>query len=80
MYLLHTITGSISDFGLPENELSGITGSGGPFETSGCRGRGGEVACNRPYTNSLPGPDIRNYPFPPDEEDIARIKKQLWTH
>jgi biotin synthase len=73
-------TGRISDFGLSEDRLNGIIESGGPFETSGCRGEEGEVACNRPYANSLPGPDIRNYPFSPREGDIARIKEQLWAN
>ena len=72
-------SGRISDFGLSEDELNRIIESGEPFETSGCRGEDGEVACNRPYANSLPGPDIRNYPFSPRESDIARIKEQLWT-
>jgi biotin synthase-related radical SAM superfamily protein len=67
----------ISDFGLPEDELNRIIDSGKPFETSGCPGEDGEVACNRPYANSLPGPDVRNYPFPLRESDIARVKKQL---
>ena len=69
----------ISDFGLPEDELNQIIDSGKPFETSGCPGEDGHVACNRPYANSLPGPDIRNYPFHPRECDTARIKEQLWT-
>jgi biotin synthase len=71
---------SISDFGLPEAELNKVIESGKPFETSGCPGEDGLVACNRPYANSLPGPDVRNYPFSPNENDIARIKEQLWTN
>ncbi len=72
-------SGKISGFGLSEGELSRIIQLGKPFETSGCRGDDGEVACNRPYANSLPGPDMRNYPFSPSEGDIERIKVQLWT-
>ena len=72
-------SGRISDFGLPDSELNRVIELGEPFETSGCRGEDGEVACNRPYANSLPGPDIRNYPFSPRENDIARIKEQLWA-
>ena len=72
-------SGKTVGFGLPDDQLNGIIESGKPFETSGCRGEDGEVACNRPYANSLPGPDVRNYPFSPDENDIARIKEQLWT-
>ena len=73
-------SGRITGFGLAEDELNSIIESGEPFETSGCRGEDGEVACNRPYANSFPGPNIRNYPFSPNEDDIASIKEQLWTN
>jgi biotin synthase-related radical SAM superfamily protein len=69
--------GSILDFGLSGPELEDIINSGEPFRTSGCAGYDGEVACNRPFANSRPGPDLRNYPFKPGEEDIALIKRQL---
>ena len=69
----------ISDFGLPSGKLDDIVESGKPFETSGCPDEEGTVACNRPYANSLPGQNIRNYPFSPRERDIVRIKEQLWT-
>jgi biotin synthase-related radical SAM superfamily protein len=68
---------AVTDFGVPENELEGIIDTGEPFRTSGCAGRDGRVACNRPFGNSPPGPDIRNYPFPPTEEDVARIRSQM---
>jgi biotin synthase len=71
---------SISDFGLSEDELNRVIDSGKPFETSGCPGEDGEVTCNRPYANSVPGPDVRNYPFSPRESDIARIREQLWAN
>lgn len=67
----------IVDFGMSQKELMDIIESGEPFRTSGCRGEDGEVACNRPYANSRPGPFIRNYPFPPQKKDILIIKKQL---
>jgi biotin synthase-related radical SAM superfamily protein len=67
----------ITGFGLPPDELDEIISSGEPFRTSGCEGYDGEVACNRPFANSRPGPDIRNYPFPPDPEDITRIRSQM---
>ena len=70
----------ISDFGLPEDELDQIIDSGKPFKTSGCPGKDGQVVCNRPYANSLPGPDIRNYPFSLRDDDIAEVRKQLWTN
>jgi len=69
--------GKIIDFGISEEELNSIIESGVPFKTRGCVGRDGKVACNRPFANSLPGENIRNYPFELNSEDIGRIKKQL---
>ena len=71
------VSGKITDFGIDQRLLERITESGEPFRTSGCTGRDGEVACNRPYANSRPGPRIRNYPFPPDASDIVRIQLQM---
>lgn len=67
----------ISDFGIPQSQLKETVNSGEPFRTSGCTGYDGQVACNRPYANSRPGPDIRNYPFPPTPKDVSRIRSQL---
>ncbi|MDO9537801.1 MAG: radical SAM protein [Thermoplasmata archaeon] len=73
------ISGRLNGFGLPEEELDNIIRKGSPFTTSGCAGRDGVVACTRPYANCVPGPEIRNYAFSPEEEDIILIKKQLWS-
>jgi biotin synthase-related radical SAM superfamily protein len=70
-------SGKIIDFGLTDERLNEIIALGTPFMTSGCPDKEGKVACNRPYGNCLPGPDIRNYPFHPEPEDIERIMKQL---
>ncbi len=70
-------SGRILDFGLSPQELNRIIDSGEPFRTSGCEGYDGQVACNRPFANSRPGPHIRNYPFPPNEEDVRRIRGQM---
>ena len=64
-------------FGISAERLNALIDSGNAFRTRGCVGADGQVACNRPYANSLPGPDIRNFPFQPDPEDIARIRCQL---
>ena len=69
--------GKIADFGVPSSVLDQTIESGEPFRTSGCSGYDGEVACNRPYGNSRPGPDIRNFPFRPTPKDIRRIRNQL---
>jgi biotin synthase len=67
----------IIDFRIPQLQLDEIINSGEPFRTSGCPGYDGAVACNRPYANSRPGPDIRNFPFAPELSDIARIRNQM---
>ncbi len=67
----------ISRFAMAAQLLNEIIETGKPFMTSGCPNRNGEVACNRPYSDSLPGEDIRNFPFLPDKSDIEKIKKEL---
>jgi biotin synthase len=66
--------GRLIDFGIDSNPLIQM---GEPFMTSGCPGRDGRVACNRPYGNERPSGPIRNFPFMPEKEDIEDIKKQL---
>ncbi|MFO7599581.1 MAG: radical SAM protein [Candidatus Desulfacyla sp.] len=73
----YTPEGKILDYGLDPASLDEVIDSGAPFRTSGCEGYDGEVACNRPYANSRPGPDMRNYPFPPTPEDVLRIRQQM---
>jgi len=65
--------GRLLSYGLPQKDLDEVINSGIPFQTTGCPG------CNRPYANSRPGPNIRNYPFPLSESDIQQVRKQLWT-
>lgn len=69
----HALTG----YGLPKADLDAVIDAGEPFRTCGCTGRDGEVACNRPYANSRPGPGIRNYPFKPEEADVRHIRLQM---
>ena len=67
-------TGRLVDFGM---EIDPFIQDGEPFMTSGCPGKDGKVACNRPYGNERPSGPIRNFPFMPDPEDIEQIKNQL---
>lgn len=69
--------GRVLFFGLSEDELDRVIHTGRPFMTSGCTGEDGEVACNRPFANSLPGPGMRNFPFVPEEGDLKRIQAEL---
>jgi len=70
--------GNIIDFGLPQAELEPIVQSGIPFMTTGCIDDG-EVSCNRPFGNCLPGERQWNYPYRPDSEEIKLIKKALFS-
>ena len=69
--------GRILDYGVSKEELEEVIAIGEAFETSGCPGPDGKVACNRPYGNEKPGWEIRNFPFPPEAEDISRIITEL---
>jgi len=65
--------GQIVSLGLAHKDILDIIKTGKPFQTSGCPGQDGEVACNRPFGNSVPGPDVRNLPYKANKEDIERI-------
>jgi biotin synthase len=64
----------IADYGIDPAGLERIVGTGQPFRTNGCEGHDGEVACNRRYADSRPGPNQRNYPLAPNIEDLERIR------
>jgi biotin synthase len=67
-------TGRLTDLGV---DIDSLLQSGEPFTTSGCPGRDGKVACNRPYGNERPSGPIRNFPFMPEPDDIEEIRMQL---
>ncbi|MGQ9817190.1 MAG: radical SAM protein [bacterium] len=67
----------IMRFNITNEKLDAVIDTGKPFMTSGCPGNDGEVACNRPYSDSLPGEDIRNFPFLPNARDLEKIRKEL---
>jgi len=69
--------GRIADFGIPKESVDKIVREGSAFMTSGCLGRDGTVACNRPFGNCMPGIRQWNYPYHPDCEEIALIDKHL---
>ena len=70
----------IVDFGITPETMEELLSTCKAFMTTGCLdGDGREVACNRPFGNSLPGLETqRNYPFYPNEEEIEMIRSQLW--
>ena len=69
--------GRITGFGLGKKALDAIIDGGEAFMTSGCPGKDGKVACNRPYGNERPSEKLRNYPFMPDKRDIKDVRGQL---
>jgi len=69
--------GKVISFGLPQEKLLSIIETGLPFMTGGCPDKNGNVSCNRPYSNSRPSEEIRNFPFIPEKSDIELIKKVL---
>lgn len=69
--------GRITGFGAAASEAEQAMATGRPFMTSGCPGADGEVACNRPFGNEKPGPDLRNYPFFLEAEDLDLVRGQI---
>ncbi len=67
----------IIDFGV---DIKQIIEKGEAFMTSGCPGKDGKVACNRPFGNERPSRPIRNFPFLPEDNDIELIKEQLFDY
>ena len=67
--------GRLTDFGVPEADLDRIVEEGQAFMTTGCPG------CNRPFANETPSQAaeglLRNYPFVPNDEDVALVRTQL---
>ena len=66
--------GKLVAFGM---DIQPLIQQGEAFMTSGCPGRDGRVACNRPYGNERPSGPIRNFPFAPERSDIKEIENQL---
>ncbi|MBF0529036.1 MAG: radical SAM protein [Deltaproteobacteria bacterium] len=69
--------GRILDFGVDQTCLEQLLKDGEAFETSGCPGASGRTACNRPFGNERPGPDLRNFPFRLEPDDLAKVRRQL---
>ncbi len=70
--------GRVTDFGVPNNELSNIIDAGIAFRTSGCPGKFQDdiSACDRPYGDS-PVSDPASLPFQPNKTDLRKIRRQL---
>jgi len=71
--------GRLTSFGNDEAVVEAAVAAGEPWRTSGCPGRDGQVACNRPFANCRPGLKLRNYPFPLEPDDVTRVRSELWS-
>ena len=71
-------SGCVIDFGVSEGELEEVITKGVAFRTSGCPGKFADdiSACDRPYGDSPPS-NIASYPFPPNGNDLRKIRRQL---
>jgi lipoyl synthase len=74
-HFLFSPAGQIIDFGL---NIEPFVRTGEAFMTSGCPDQDGQVACNRPFGNERASEPMRNYPYPPEPEEIRRIIPQIW--
>jgi len=70
--------GCIAHFGVNGDRLNTIIDLGTPFMTTGCLGPDGLVACNRPFGNCLPDDKQWNYPYPPNEEELALVHQHIF--
>ena len=67
----------ISRLGAATGVVEKAIASGLPFLTGGCPDREGRSVCTRPFGSYRPGQPFRDFPFPTNEEDLARIRKEL---
>lgn len=70
-----SLEGQIVDFGV---DIGPYVKEGQAFMTSGCPGKDGQVACNRPFGNERASEAMRNYPFLPGSREIETIHSQIW--
>ncbi len=69
--------GSIVRVNAPDLMVDVAISTGMPFVTNGCPDKHGVMACNRPYGSYRPGEDFRDYPFPPETDDLIQICQQM---
>ncbi len=76
--------GQITSFGIASTQFERILSEGRAFMTSGCPGVTMDNACNRPFGNCTPYQASighwRNYPITPTDEDVRRIRTQLYDY
>lgn len=50
---------------------------GQTFMTHGCPDQQGQLVCSRPFGSYRPGESFRDFPFPPEEDDLRQVRKEL---
>jgi biotin synthase len=60
-----------------DSALERAIDSGIPFMTNGCPGPAGEPGCTRPYGSYRPSESMRDYPFLPNDDDLALIRSEM---
>ena len=70
--------GTLTDFGLPQEEIDAVIDAGTAFRTSGCPGKEADdiSACDRSYGDSPPR-GIASYPFKLNRKDIRKVRRQI---
>lgn len=72
--------GSLAGLGVAAQRLDALLRSpegGIPFMTDGCPGENGEPGCTRPYGSYRPAEEYRDFPFLPETDDMAAIRREL---
>lgn len=67
----------VASIDAPRELIVAAIDAGLPLMTNGCPGRDGKMTCNRPYGSYRPGEEFRDYPFPPNADDLRIIREQL---
>ncbi|MEZ5096842.1 MAG: radical SAM protein [Nocardioides sp.] len=69
--------GNLTDLGEDLATVDAAIDSGIPFVTNGCPGEDGQPGCTRPYGSYRPSEPFRDFPFLPEDHDLAEIREQL---
>ena len=69
--------GNLIDMGSDTATVTAAIDTGIPFMTNGCPGENGEPGCTRPYGSYRPSEPFRDFPFQPNDDDLAEIRGQL---
>jgi biotin synthase len=69
--------GNLAQLSANHAQVEAIVDTGIPFLTNGCPGESGEPGCTRPYGSYRPSESFRDFPFLPNEYDLAEIRQQM---